>query len=145
MDSKMMPRSIAVTLYTGETELRGHVKKIALGDFAKLATMIDDLMASGAKIGDLTSNDGSRALIEIMKTAPEKIADIVVLVSTFEKDQILSADMESIFELLTEAFALNNLVKMFSGAVKKAMGAQVAPTSEATEAQAHGLTEQSPA
>ena len=142
MESKVLPRTISVKLSGANGDTEGVVKKIALGDFAKLAGMVEEILKGGGVLNDITSEAGTQALLAKLKDAPEKIADIVSLVSSFTKEQILESDIESVMDILAEAWKLNNLVKMFSGAVKKAMGSQADPISQ--ETQALGLTEQSP-
>lgn len=130
MESKTLPRTIAVKLLFDGGEHEGAVKKIALGNLAKVAEMIDAMIAAGHQVGNLDDGTSAASFLEALKTAPEKVADIVCVISTFTKDQIMQAEVESVVEVLLKGWELNNLVKLLKGAIKKAMGAQDAPQAE---------------
>ncbi len=126
MESSTLPRTAEVKLIIDNAEVPGIVKKVALGDFAKLSVLLESLMVDGMQGSKLLDGSDPKAILELLKTAPHKLAEIVALLSTFSKEQVLQADLDTVVEVLMESWQLNNLVKMFSGAINKVMGKQAA-------------------
>lgn len=98
------------------------LRKLSLGKFALLTQLIDELLTKGYKIkvDQIDTQEGAAALIEVMRDAPMTIAKVIALVSDLKPDEAIELEVESAVEIMLQAWKLNNLVKVFMAAVKKA-------------------------
>jgi hypothetical protein len=100
------------------------LRKLTLGAFATLTQTLDDLLAQGFIVykAGVSTEDGAKMLFEMLKKSPAKLGLIVSLVSDVKESEAQHMEVESVIALLGAAWTLNNLIKLFTAALKKAKG-----------------------
>lgn len=85
----------------------------------KVAEIVD-LSDLKALMGEESANSG--VALRKFADAPDKLAEICELATGITKDEVLDGDIEQVIGLLIATIQVNNIIKVFTDAIKKIKG-----------------------
>ena len=99
------------------------VKRMTLGQYAKFMEALEGLIPNRERLATLIEGataDRFDVVMDLLKTAPNKIADLAQIASGIPAKDVLDAYPEEIFELGRQVYDINNM-KELGDRIKKAL------------------------